>query len=104
MNKSVSELSKSASRTLSALNIKCLKAGGMTIDVFEKLYESLVEPVLFYAGGILGISDYRKIQTVQNKAYRYFLGGGKCASNVALRGDMGWNSCYVKSKTEKRFR
>ena len=37
---------------------------------------------------------------VQNKACRYFLGGGKCASNVALRGDMGWNSCFVKAKLE----
>ena len=46
------------------------------------------------------ISENREIQTVQNKACRYFLGGGKCASNVALRGDMGWNSCYVKYKTE----
>ena len=70
------------------------------MDVFEKLYESLVEPVLFNASGIWGISDNRDIQTVQNKACRYFLGGGKCVSNVALRGDMGRNSCYVKSKTK----
>ena len=63
LNKTVSELSKSASRALSALYTKC---GGMTIDVFEKLYESLVEPVLFYASGIWGISDYREIQTVIN--------------------------------------
>ena len=100
LNKTVSELSKSASRAVSALYTKCLRAGGTTIDVFEKLYESLVEPVLFYGSEIWGISDHREIQTVQNKACRYFLGGGKCASNVALRGDMGWNSCYVKSKTE----
>ena len=100
LNKTVSELSKSASRALSALYTKCLRAGGMTIDVFEKLYESLVEPVLFYGSGIWGISDHREVPVVQNKACRYFLGGGKCASNVALRGHMGWNSCYVKSKTE----
>ena len=96
LNKTVSKLSKSASRAFSALYTKCLKADGMTIDVFEKFYESLVEPVLFYASGIWGISDYREIQTVQNKACIYFLGGGKCALNVALREDMGWNSCHVK--------
>ena len=100
MNKTVKELAKSASRALSALYTKSLRAGGMTLNVFEKLYESLVEPVLFYASGIWGISDFTEIQTVQNKACRYFLGGGKCASNIALRGDMGWNSCYVKLKTE----
>ena len=37
MNKTVSELSKSASRALSALYTKSLKAGGMTIEVFEKI-------------------------------------------------------------------
>ena len=100
MNKTVSELAKSAGRALSALYTKCLRAGGMTLDVFQKLYEKLVEPVLFYASGIWGISDFKEIQSVQNKACQYFLGGGKCASNVALRGDMGWNSCFVKAKTE----
>ena len=91
---------KSASRALSALYSKCLRAGGMTLSVFQKLYESLVEPVLFYSCGVWGISDFKEIQMVQNKACRYFLGGGKCASNVALRGDMGWNSCFVKAKIE----
>lgn len=100
MKKTVTELAKSASRALSALYTKCLCTGGMTLNVFEKLYESLVEPVLFYSCGIWGVSDFKEIQMVQNKACRYFLGGGKCASNVALRGDMGWNSCYVKSKIE----
>ena len=94
INKTVSELAKSAGRALSALYTKCLRAGGMTLDVFQKLYEMLVEPVLFYASCIWGISS------VHNKACQYFLGGGKYASNVALRDDMGWNSCFVKAKTE----
>ena len=48
MNKTVSELAKSADRALSALCTKCLRAGSMALDVFEKLYETLVEPDLFY--------------------------------------------------------
>ena len=100
MNKTVSELAKSAGRALLAFYTKCLRAGGMTLDVFEKLYETLVEPVLFHANGIWEISDFKEILSVQNKAYRYYLGGCKCASNIALRGDMGWNSCFVKAKTE----
>lgn len=100
MTKSVTELAKSASRALSASYTKYVRAGGMTLNVFQKLYESLVEPVLFYSAGVWGVSDFREIQMVQNKACRYFLGGGKCASNIALTGDMGWNSCYVKAKIE----
>ena len=47
--------------------------------------------VLLYADDIVLIAP-------TDKACRYFLGGGKCASNVALRDDMGWNSCYAKIK------
>ena len=86
MTKTVKELSKSASRALSALYSKSLRSGGMTLNVFKKLYESLVEPVLFYSCGVWGIPDFKESQMVQNKACRYFLGGGKCTSNVALRG------------------
>ena len=32
---------------------------------------------------------------MQNKACRYFLRGGKCASNVDLRGDLGYNSYLI---------
>ena len=46
MKFAVNELTKSASRALSALYTKFLNVGGMDYDVFCKLYESLVEPVL----------------------------------------------------------
>ena len=100
MKKTVSEITKSASRALSAMYTKCLRSGGMTLEVYKKLYESMVEPVLLYGAGIWGIAQHKQIQTVQNKACRYFLGGGKYAANVALRGDMGWHSTEVKVKTE----
>lgn len=47
MKFAVNELAKSASRALSALYTKFLHVGGMDYNVFCKLYESLVEPVLF---------------------------------------------------------
>ena len=100
MKFTVSELAKSASRALSALYTKFLNVGGMDYSVFSKLYESLVEPVLFYGAGIWGLSEQSKINTIQNKACRYFLGLGKNAANIASRGDMGWTSCYMKQKIE----
>lgn len=42
----------------------------------------------------------KKINTVQNKACRFFLGLGKNASNIASQGDMGWSSCAIKQKIE----
>ena len=100
MKFATSELAKSAGRALSALYAKFKSAGGMAYDVYTKLYQSLVEPVLFYCAGIWGLTDYTKINTVQNKACRYFLGVGKNASNAATRGDMGWTNCFVKQRLE----
>ena len=57
MKFATSELAKSASRALSALYTKYLHLGGMSYNTWKKLYESLVEPVLFYASGIWGMSD-----------------------------------------------
>ena len=96
----INELAKSASRALSALYTKFLCVGGMDYNVFCKLYESLVEPVLFYGSGLWGLSEHKKINTIQNKACRYFLGLGKNASNIASRGDMGLSSCISKQRLE----
>ena len=44
----------------------------MDYDVFCKLYESLVESVLLYGAGLWGLSDQKKVNTVQNRVCRYF--------------------------------
>ena len=62
-----SELAKSASRSFLYVKFKCT----------AKLYTSLVEPILYYCSGIWVLTDYSKINTVQNKACLYFLGVGK---------------------------
>ena len=100
MKLAVNELTKSASRALSALYAKFLTVGGMDYDVFCKLYEFLVEPVLLYSACLWGLSEQKKVNTVQNKACRYFLGLGKYASNLASQGDMGWSSCAHKQEIE----
>ena len=48
----VHEITKSASRALSALYSKFISCGGMTNDVYNKLYKSLVEPVLYYGADL----------------------------------------------------
>ena len=40
------------------------------------------------------------VNTVQNKACRYFLVLGKNASNIVSQGDMDWSSCVIKQKIE----
>ena len=90
MDMSVTEITKSASRALGAVYMKYQYAGGMAYDVYKKLVESIVEPVLFYCSGIWGNRKYTKVEGVLNKACRYFLGVSKNASNLSSKGDMGW--------------
>ena len=100
MKFTVNEFAKSASRALSSLYTKFLHVWGMDYSVFCNMYESLVEPLLFYGAYIWGLSEQKKINTVQNKACRYFLGLDKNAANIASQGDMGWTSCNMKQTIE----
>ena len=52
MKLSVKEITKSASRALSAIYSKFLCVGGISLFVYTKLVESVVEPVLFFCSGI----------------------------------------------------
>ena len=97
---SVSTVAKSASRALGAIYSKFLCAGGMNISVYTKLVETKVELVLLFCSGIWGHTNFSEIESVLNKAGRYFLGVTKHCSNVSSRGDLGWNSCEVKQKVE----
>ena len=72
MKYATSELAKSASRALSTLYAKFKNSGGMAYNVYYKLYTSLVQPILSYCSAIWGLTNYSKINTVQNKACRYF--------------------------------
>lgn len=96
----VNELCKSASRAFGALYSKFISASGMSYDVYTRLYESLVEPVMFYGAGIWGLSEQKCVNYIQNKACRYFLGCYKNTSNIATRGDMGWMSPITKQHLE----
>jgi len=98
MDKAVKELSKSASKALGALFGRFISAGGMTWKVYNKLYTSMVEPILFYESGIWGTRSHNVINNVQTKAAKYFLAVGKRTSNVSVRGDLGLTTCLTKQK------
>lgn len=96
----VREVRKSASRALSALYSKFISCGGMDFAIYEKLYENLVQPVLMYGSSIWGLTEHKQLETVQNRAGRYFLGAFKNSSNLAVRGDLGWNTVKTKQNIE----
>ena len=66
-----------ASRALGLLIAKCKSAGGMPYDVFTKLYDSMVCPVISYGAAVWGNKTYPCINAVKNRVMRFFLGVGK---------------------------
>jgi len=76
----------------------------MSHKIYTKLYNSMVEPVLMYGSGIWGTQSYNVINSVQNKACKYFLSDGKNTSNISTRGDMGWLSCVSTNTLYERER
>ena len=92
----VKYVAQSATRALGLLISKFKQTGGMPIDVFKKLYDTTVWSVISYGAAVWGVKEYSVINTVQNKACRFFLGVGKYTPNAAVNGDMGWTPPHIK--------
>ena len=89
-------VAQSATSALGLLILKFKQAGGMPFDVFKKLYDNTIWSIISYGVAIWGVKEYAMINTVQNKACRFFLGVGKYTPNAAVNGDMGWTPSYIK--------
>ena len=89
-------VAQSAGRALGLLIAKYKSLGGMPYNVFTKLFDSLVWSVVSYGVSIWGVKSYSCINSIQNRAMRFFLGTGKYTPTAAISGDMGWSPPIVK--------
>ncbi|XP_052808975.1 uncharacterized protein LOC128237452 [Mya arenaria] len=96
LNVTVKSVAQSASRALGLLIAKCKIVGGLPYDVFTKLYDAVVWPVVGYSAPLWGYRSYACIEAVHNRAQRYFLGVGKYTPNDGLAGEMGWKPPIVR--------
>ena len=92
-------VAQSASRALGLLISKCKLAGGLPFNVYTKLYDSVVYPVISYGAGIWRCKLYACINAVQNRAMRFFLGVEKYTPVAALEGEMGLEPSFIKQWT-----
>ena len=91
-------LAKSGTRALGAVISKYKHLSNMGYNTFTKCFESYVCPVLDYSSEVWGSVMGQKIDAVQNKAMRVFLGVHKFAANQMLDGDMGWYPSKLRRK------
>ena len=89
-------VAQSASRAHGLLIAKYNTMGGMLYDVFTKLYDSIVWPIISYGAAILGSKSFSCINAVQNRAMRFFLGTGKYTPSASVFGEMTRKPPLVK--------
>ena len=92
----VSELGTASSRALGALTSKYFKIGGLDYDTFTKVFDSTVIPIMTYSSGVWGYKVYDKLERLQYRAIRTFLGVGKTTPIPAICGDFGWTPIHIK--------
>ena len=90
-----SQVSASAHRSLGLLIAKA-KCTDFSFECFTKLYDSLVQPIIDYGASIWGHTHYHCIDSVQNRAMRFFLGVPCKTPTSAVIGDMGWLAPQVR--------
>ncbi len=77
-------VSQSAGRALGLLIAKYKTIGGMPYDVYTKLYDSLIRPIISYGAVVWGAKRFSCINAIQNRAMRFFLGTGKYTPTAAV--------------------
>ena len=85
-----------ASRALGLLIAKCKSIGGVPYDVFTKLNETGVWPVISYSAPIWSFPSYSYIDAMHNRAMRFNPGVGKYKSYDAIAGEIGWKPTSVR--------
>jgi hypothetical protein len=96
----VDSLGTGGGRALGAINAKFKFLKNMGFRTYDKLFESCVLPILSYGSGVWGLSNFTAIQSVQNRAMRFFLGTHKFTPTLGLCGDMGWYPINIYHKIE----
>jgi hypothetical protein len=89
-------VAQSAGRALGLLIVKYKNAGGLPYNVFTKLFDSMVWPVINYGASIWGTRSFSCIDAIVNRAMRFYLATGKYTPNAAVIGDMGWDPALVR--------
>ena len=95
-NTTASILADSAGRALGNIYSKYKMNKGFGYDTYTKLYMSGVTPIMDYCSGVWGYNALDKLDTIQHRAIRLYLGVHKFAPNKAINADMGWISSRTR--------
>ena len=89
-------IAAAGSRALGRIRHKFYHLKECRSATFTKLYSSCICPILDYCAAIWGDKEFIKIEQVQLRALRYFLGVHRFAPTPMLLGDAGWMTCHSR--------
>ena len=92
-----------AQKALTLLNHSTRCAGGFHFETYSLLFTQLVQSKILTNACIWGHKDYRRINSLQTQAMRFFLGVGNTCPNIGLFGEMGWVPirAYIRERVLK---
>ncbi len=91
-------LSDAANRALGSIINKCKAINGLGHYTYTRLFQSGACPILDYGSEIWGFRHFDKVDSIQNKAIRIYLGVRRFNPIAAINGDMGWTHSSVRRK------
>ena len=86
-------LTNAAIRSFARIHSIFKSIGNMGVRSYETLYNAYVLPIMNYAIGIWGFSDFSKPQVLQNRITRFFLGVHRFAPLAATKSELDWIGC-----------
>ncbi len=96
-------LAEGSGRSLGSVVNKHKLCEGMYYELYKKLYDTYVTPVMDYCGAVWVFKDYDKCNTIQNRAIRAYLGVHHFSSNIAIQGDLAWITQVICRHIDIKF-
>ena len=93
--KAVQTLAQQSEKSLLVLKRFAFKCKGLPIDVWFKLFDSMILPIITYGAEIWGTQVHCHIENVQIRFCKYILGVSKTCNNVAVLGECGRLPLYT---------
>ena len=97
-SRTTSVLAEASSRALGSIRYKLKYLKECRCSTFTTLFSYCVCPIIDYGSAVWGVKKYEKLEQVQYKAMRYFLGVHRFAPIDMLKGDFGWLSCHSRHR------
>ncbi len=91
-------LSDAANRARGSIINKCKAINGLGHYTYTRLFQSGVCPILDFGSEIWEFQHFDKLDSIQNKAIRIYLGVHRFTPIAAINGDMGSTHSSVRRK------